>query len=143
MIATVPDSVRSRELIVYELKVYPEFVYGYYKERLGGDEQFDKADFDYTRLAPGATTIVMRSTNYHFGLDAKKRAVFGTRPPLQHGDWLDIGAFLWTTKEPNGDVSNYMLSVRDAGVAPDWSSYTPRTRIVMMRTTYVVPVKSP
>ncbi len=139
MMITDQLKIRSREYVAYEVAAHPEAVYEFYAQRLGGADNMDLEELNYTRLKPGQTSTVLREPNAH-EINAKQRAVLGSRP--QHGGgFIKDAVFNWATRQANGDITALAIGIRDFGVAADWSSYSPRTRLMLIRTTYVNPGK--
>jgi hypothetical protein len=139
MMITDELKIRSREYVAYEVKAHPEAVYEFYAQRFGGADSADLEELNYTRLKPGQTSTVFSGPNAH-EINAKQRAVLGSRPQLR-GEFLRSAIFNWATRQTNGDITVLALGILDKGVAADWSSYSPRTRLILIRTTYVNPGK--
>jgi hypothetical protein len=144
------DSLRSEEMISYEVLAHPEVVYTFYRDKLGGQEYRMWSDFDYTKLAHGGTTVVFRHPWFWIKPSENTKTVFATRPTFEKPDqWVCIATFMWLVKEQSGDVTGIMVAVRDAGtirsagIAKKPLSYSPRTRIVIKRATWVDPDKVP
>lgn len=131
--------LRSRKSVAYEVAAHPEAIYEFYAQRLGGVDTMNLEELNYTRLKPGQTSSVFRGPNSH-EVTAKQRAVLGSRP--QHdGEFIKNAVFTWATREANGDIIALAVALRDFGVAADWSTYSPRTRLMLIQSTYVSPDK--
>lgn len=142
--------IRSSETAAYEIAAHPEAVFSFYRQRLGGNVEYGMEDTDFESLARGAATPVIRGENFHdmtdqpgdLGIEAvsaaRKRALFLGRQPLGPDQYFSDGGFEWMVKETNGDISRLGIHISDAGLEP-WTRYTPRTRLVIARTTYVDP----
>jgi hypothetical protein len=144
------DSLRSEEMITYEVLAHPEVVYPFYRDKLGGQEHYLWSDFYYTELPRGGTTVIFRLPQFWLKPGANTKTVFATRPTFEKPDqWVCIATFMWLVKEQSGDVTGIMVSVRDAGtvrsagISKKPLSYSPRTRIVIKRATWVDPDKVP
>lgn len=144
------DSLRSEEVVTYEVLTHPENVYDFYRDKLGGQQHRMWSDFDYSELARGATTVIWRYPRFWIKPTTKTKAIFANRPVVDKPDqWLCFATFMWLVREQSGDVSGIMVSVRDAGtvraegIAKDPVSYSPRARIVIKRATWVDPDKVP
>lgn len=139
MMITEELKIRSREVVAYEVAAHPEAVYEFYVQRFGGSDNMDLEELNYTRLKPGQTSSVFRGPNAH-KIDAKQRAVLGSRP--QHdGEFIRAAVFAWATRDADADITALAVGIRDFGVADDWSTYSPRTRLILIRTTYFNPGK--
>lgn len=144
------DSLRSGEMITYEVLAHPEVVYPFYRDKLGGQQHYLWGDFDYPALPRGGTTVIFRRPLFWIKPSAKDKTVFAARPTFENPDrWICLATFMWLVKEQSGDVTGIMVSVRDAGtvrsagIAKAPQSYSPRTRIVIKRATWVDPDKVP
>ena len=138
MLASVRNlEARFREVAAYEIAAHPETVYSYYTQRLGGKNIDSLEDADFTLLAPGTASGVFRLPTFHH-VDAKGKALLASRPQYE-GGWLRAALVLWGMRDTGGDVTSFAVGVLDTGVTSDWSSYKPRTRLVIMSTRYPNP----
>lgn len=144
---------RSVEVKAYEVAAPLEDVYAFYFAKLGGTEQWNDENTSDSNLKPGkASPTLLEKSEHEFDtplIDPRdgnkeipgsvKRATLkrSARKPFSGDSWLEHAGFHWSTREANGDVSDSFVTITDEGLANDWSSWSPRTRILISRITFI------
>lgn len=126
----------------YTVAAPAEEVHAFYLGKLGGKVEHDSSD-SFENVKPGGSTPVLRHLRAHnfepdLGPDGrdmpgtKKRALFEkSRKPMANGEWVAESQFQWIIRDAKGDLRAFQVDVVDAGLARDWSSYQPKTTVII------------
>lgn len=142
-----PVPLVARRTVAYTLGSAPEAVFDFYRERLGGQEQYDQEDVDAFRRRPGEFTRVIRSRHPHNTAEddrsgerpvtaAQKQRLLAGRTRDAAGEWLADGSFEWSLRDANGDIVQMVVVIRDEGISGNWAAYTPRTTVEITEARY-------
>jgi hypothetical protein len=145
--ALLPRGGDSNRVRLYRIAASIEEVFKWYHYELGGESgdvldsptvavkgissvryhvefhRFTDVCADSTRDSAQAAD----STTCHQWLrgKSKRRAIALSRLAWDRDQWIAAATFTWFCRDPDGTLHRLRVAIRDIGLKPDWSYYTP------------------
>jgi hypothetical protein len=147
--ALLAPASESQQVHLYRIAASIEEVFKWYRFQLSGNsgEPLDSPTVRVTGLTPVTYSV----TFYTFGdqcadstADAaggevspapecrawrrgkdKRRALGLSRLPWDTGQWIEAATFSWFCRDPDGSLRRMRVEIRDIGLKPNWTYYTP------------------